>query len=206
VFWSVHGGQDDIFIVVTVLTDEQTCLHRTGWYALDSYSGDTWFEFQPEHRLLWVKFLLVFFIPSMQIPGQRLDYAWPPPSKPSPVHHSSILPSDALYILDLLLVGWDCGHYCPIVPAPCDKWRWLWRNWWNEDLQGKPKYSQKTCPTATLSTTNPTWPDPGSNPGRRGGKPATNRLSYGTYILDTESVMKHSVIHKHAHLSRAMGL
>jgi hypothetical protein len=30
-----------------------------------------------------------------------------------------------------------------------------------------------------LSTTNPTWPDPGSNPSRRGGEPATNRLSYG---------------------------
>jgi hypothetical protein len=30
-----------------------------------------------------------------------------------------------------------------------------------------------------LSTTNPTsWPD--ANPGRCGGKPATNRLSYGT--------------------------
>jgi hypothetical protein len=26
---------------------------------------------------------------------------------------------------------------------------------------------------------NPTWPDPGLNPGRRCGKPATNRLSYG---------------------------
>jgi hypothetical protein len=26
---------------------------------------------------------------------------------------------------------------------------------------------------------NPTWPDPGLNQGRRGGKPATNRLSYG---------------------------
>jgi hypothetical protein len=26
---------------------------------------------------------------------------------------------------------------------------------------------------------NPTWPDPGLNPGRRGGKPATNRLNYG---------------------------
>jgi hypothetical protein len=26
---------------------------------------------------------------------------------------------------------------------------------------------------------NPIWPDPGLNPGRRGGKPATNRLSYG---------------------------
>jgi hypothetical protein len=41
------------------------------------------------------------------------------------------------------------------------------------------KYLEKTSPSATLSTTNPTWPDPGSNPGRRGGKPATNRLSYG---------------------------
>jgi hypothetical protein len=28
--------------------------------------------------------------------------------------------------------------------------------WWNEDWQGKPKYSEKTCPSATLSTTNPT--------------------------------------------------
>jgi hypothetical protein len=28
-------------------------------------------------------------------------------------------------------------------------------------------------PNATISTINPTWPD-------RGGKPATNRLSYGT--------------------------
>jgi hypothetical protein len=33
----------------------------------------------------------------------------------------------------------------------------------------------ETCPSATLSTTNLTWPDPGSNPGSRGGKPATNQ-------------------------------
>jgi hypothetical protein len=72
-----------------------------------------------------------------------------------------------------------CGHFCPIVLAPDDRWGWLWSNWWNEDWQGKPKYSEKTCPSATLSTTNPTWPDLGSNPDRRGGKPATNRLSYG---------------------------
>jgi hypothetical protein len=38
----------------------------------------------------------------------------------------------------------------------------------------------KTCPSATLSTTNPTLTDPGSNPGLRGGRPATNRLSHGT--------------------------
>jgi hypothetical protein len=36
---------------------------------------------------------------------------------------------------------------------------------------------EKTCPSATMSTT---WPEQGLNPSRRGGKPATNRLSYGT--------------------------
>jgi hypothetical protein len=60
---------------------------------------------------------------------------------------------------------WYCGHFWPIVPAPDDRWGWLWSNWWNEDWQGKPKNSEKTCPSAILSTTNPTWPDPGSNPG-----------------------------------------
>jgi hypothetical protein len=30
---------------------------------------------------------------------------------------------------------------------------------------------------------NPTWPYPGLNPGRRGGKPATNRLSYGAALV-----------------------
>jgi hypothetical protein len=57
-----------------------------------------------------------------------------------------------------------------------------WRIWWNEDWQGKPKYSEKTRPSATLSITNHTWLDPGTNPGRRGGKSATNRLSYGAAL------------------------
>jgi hypothetical protein len=60
----------------------------------------------------------------------------------------------------------------PIVPA-------VWSSRWNENWQRKPKYSEKTCPCATLSTTNPTRPELGSSPGRRGGKPATNRLCYG---------------------------
>jgi hypothetical protein len=39
---------------------------------------------------------------------------------------------------------------------------------------------------------NPTWPDPGLNPGRRGGKPATNRLSYGAAAsLDNLQVALH---------------
>jgi hypothetical protein len=66
-----------------------------------------------------------------------------------------------------------------ILPAPDDKW-WVWNSRWNESWQGKPKYSEKTCSSASLSTTNPTWPDLGSNPGRSGGKPATNHLSYDT--------------------------
>jgi hypothetical protein len=46
-------------------------------------------------------------------------------------------------------------------------------------LAGETEVLGENLPSATLSTINPTWPDAGSNPGRRGGKPATNRLSYG---------------------------
>jgi hypothetical protein len=55
-------------------------------------------------------------------------------------------------------------------------------------LEGKDKKASKeseyvkycnACLSATLSNTNPTLLDPVLNPGRRGGKPATNRLSYG---------------------------
>jgi hypothetical protein len=77
-------------------------------------------------------------------------------------------------------LGTAATHW-PIVACP--GWLWWWRIWWNEDWQEKPKYSEKTRPSATLSSTNPTWPDAGSNPGRRGGKPATNRLSYGAALL-----------------------
>jgi hypothetical protein len=71
------------------------------------------------------------------------------------------------------------GH--SLAYCTCLGWLWGWRIWWNE-WQGKPKYWEKTCPDATLSTTNPTWPDPELNPGRRGGKPATNRFSYGAAL------------------------
>jgi hypothetical protein len=36
---------------------------------------------------------------------------------------------------------------------------------WNELGRGRPKYSGKTYPSVTLSTTNPTWTDPGIEPG-----------------------------------------
>jgi hypothetical protein len=44
--------------------------------------------------------------------------------------------------------------------------------------QGKPKYSEETCPGATLSTTK-FHMTRSRTPHRSGGKPATNRLSYG---------------------------
>ena len=59
---------------------------------------------------------------------------------------------------------------------PCDKD--VMEHRWNEIDKGKLKYSGgKTCPSATLSTTNPTRTDPRSRPGLRGESPATNRLS-----------------------------
>ena len=37
---------------------------------------------------------------------------------------------------------------------------------------------RKICPSATLSTTNPTWTGLGVNPGLRGERPTTNRLGH----------------------------
>jgi hypothetical protein len=54
-------------------------------------------------------------------------------------------------------------------------------------LQGKPKYSEKTCPSATLSTTNPTGSDPGSNLGHRGGK-----IAYVLIKIRTKHILKKS--------------
>jgi hypothetical protein len=76
---------------------------------------------------------------------------------------------------------WNRGHFLAYCNSPgwCDDCGAI--DGMN-DGQGKSAYSEKPCPNASLSTTNPTWLDSGSNPGRRGGKPATNRLSYDTAI------------------------
>jgi hypothetical protein len=64
-----------------------------------------------------------------------------------------------IYFFSSLGVGWDWSPLGTsatnrsIVAAPDDRW-WVWRQWWNENWQGKPKYSEKSYPSATLSTTN----------------------------------------------------
>ena len=57
-------------------------------------------------------------------------------------------------------------------------------------LTGENRHTRrKTCPSATLSTTNPTWTDPGSNLGLRDERPATYRLSHGTAFLTELNVI-----------------
>jgi hypothetical protein len=89
------------------------------------------------------------------------------------------------------------GHYRPIVPAPYDDgWSWVWSNRWNA-WQGKPKYSEKTCSYAVLSTRNPTLPCSRSNSGLRGRSrwltaPATarpNQFELGNFLNDISLCM-----------------
>jgi hypothetical protein len=54
----------------------------------------------------------------------------------------------------------------PTIPTADE--RLVWSILVNENWQRKPKYSEQTCSSATLSTINPTWLDLSLNPVRRG--------------------------------------
>jgi hypothetical protein len=61
----------------------------------------------------------------------------------------------------------------------------------NEWMNGRGNRSTYYSYTsAALPTTNPTRLHPGSNAGRRGGKPATGRLSYGTAVSSISGTSK----------------
>jgi hypothetical protein len=59
------------------------------------------------------------------------------------------------------------------------------------EVLGEILTQRHSCPSQ-----NPTWPDPSLNSGRRGGKPVTNRLSYGAaqghLYISTEEIYVHS--------------
>jgi hypothetical protein len=65
---------------------------------------------------------------------------------------------------------WYVGHYLAYCVEQSMEW----------ELAGETEVAGENLPSGTFSTTYPTWPVLGSNPGRHGGKPATNRLSYDT--------------------------
>jgi hypothetical protein len=73
----------------------------------------------------------------------------------------------------------NCGHRLACCSSP--RW-WVWRatveKYWQESLRTR----RKTCPSATLSTTNSTWSDSGAKPGLLVERPATNLLSHGTAL------------------------
>jgi hypothetical protein len=54
---------------------------------------------------------------------------------------------------------------------------------WDDVDRGKPKNSEKNLPSASLSTTNPTWTDLGANKGLRGERPA-NQFLYLKFSTD----------------------
>jgi hypothetical protein len=56
-----------------------------------------------------------------------------------------------------------------VIVEPLVEWR----------LAGETEELGENLPQRHFVHHKSTWPDPGSNPGRRGGKPATNSLSYG---------------------------
>jgi hypothetical protein len=101
----------------------------------------------------------------------------------SPSFSSSSYPYEAVIVSFYFLGGVQVSPFgtsatnWPIVPVSDDWWWWGWSSRWNKNWQGKPKYSNKTSHSTTLSTTYPTLSDLGSNPGRSGGKLATNRPS-----------------------------
>jgi hypothetical protein len=74
------------------------------------------------------------------------------------------------------------GHFWPIVLAPsdCEDGEFGGIKIGRENGRTRRKLASRV----TYSTTNPTWPDPGANPGRRSGKPATNSLSCDTGFLN----------------------
>jgi hypothetical protein len=77
--------------------------------------------------------------------------------------------------------AWYVGHFWPIVPAPDYRWWWVEQSveW---ELAGDTEVLGENLPQCHFVHHRSQWPDLGSNPGLRGGKPATNRLSYVTAL------------------------
>jgi hypothetical protein len=71
-----------------------------------------------------------------------------------------------------------CGHV--LAYCTCPGWLWGWRSWWNEMcLVGETEVLGEHLPRHHFVHHKSHLPDPRANPDRRGGKPATNRFSYG---------------------------
>jgi hypothetical protein len=164
----------------------------------------------PQHNWLFAKKeLLMAFLPLLCYKrcSKSPPYSWTCKSGPYEERKAQDFQGHCLFILFLFhfffLVSWGgvrlstlgmSATNWPIVLAPDDRWWRMWSSLWNENWQGKPKYSEKTCPSASLSTTNPTWLDLVSKPSHHNEKSATKRLKCGTafILLKNCSIRRHS--------------
>jgi hypothetical protein len=62
---------------------------------------------------------------------------------------------------------------------------------WNDINRENRITPKKICPSATLSTINPAWNNPGTNSDLRDERPANNRLIHGTVLLTYSSDLPH---------------
>jgi hypothetical protein len=72
----------------------------------------------------------------------------------------------------------SCGHQRAYCLSP----RWNVRMDSHGGITLTGEILRETCPSTTLSTTNPTLSNPGANPGLCSVRPATDRLSHGTAL------------------------
>jgi hypothetical protein len=67
--------------------------------------------------------------------------------------------------------------------------------WWSELTGENRRTWRKTYPSATLSTTNPTWVDTGVNSGLGGERSVTNCLGHGTAIYFNTQIKLQLKVH-----------
>jgi hypothetical protein len=91
----------------------------------------------------------------------------------------------------------------PIVPAPAD---YDDGKFFGMKLAGEIEVLGENPPQCNFVIKNPTWPDPGSNLGRRGGKPGTNRLSCGAATANIVTPFQEFWKHTHAHTQESDSL
>jgi hypothetical protein len=98
----------------------------------------------------------------------------------------------AVHVHWVILCLWNVAPSRHIVHPPGDVW--VWRG--NDTDRENRRTLRKICPSATLSTTNPTWNDLGMNPGLHGERLTSNCLSHGTALFEKSD--------EHAHISNKL--
>jgi hypothetical protein len=94
----------------------------------------------------------------------------------------------------------NCGHQRPLAHPQVIVYVTMKRHGGMMRGQNR-KRRRETCPSATLSATNPTRADPDANPGLRGQMPATNRQlawhSLNHHMLTVDTVLLDHCLYPH---------